>query len=86
MASGWQYRIYSAVGTAVIAGFALFVGNHPLIQELLFAGGVPALSQLNPAILSGDELLRAYLTTALVNLGAMVPLIKPIKRQILDKL
>ena len=82
LSTGRQYRLVSSLGTAVIAGFAILVANHPLAQEMLTA--VPPFDRLGPAVLTNGNLLLAMLTAIPVVSVSLMVLFKPQPRRVLD--
>lgn len=85
MAKGWEYRVTSAAGAAVLTVIAVLIANHPIPQSL-FTSHVPVLDRLSVTVLTGSDLLLAIgLCTAVVS-GCLIPLYKPRPRRILDTL
>ncbi|MFC7082343.1 sugar transferase [Halorussus caseinilyticus] len=84
MVSGHRYRVVSVVGTALLAVGAVVAANHPTAQSLTTA--VPVFRRLPAVVLTGDALVLAVVTTALIVVGSLVPLYKPRPRRILDTL
>ena len=82
MATSWRYRVASAVGTASLTAFAVWLVNHPLIQEAF--SQVPYVGRPAPVVLTSGALVFVILTVLLVVLGAMWPLFKPRPRRVLD--
>jgi lipopolysaccharide/colanic/teichoic acid biosynthesis glycosyltransferase len=82
MATGWRYRVASVTGTAGLTAFAIWIVNHPLIQQAFSL--VPVAGGPAPAVLSNGELVFVTATALVVTLAAMWPLFKPRPRRVLD--
>jgi len=83
MIRGWWYRIVSATGASTLAVLAVVIANNSTVQQLATTY-VPLLWRLEPVILSGVDLQLAAWTSAIVVVGALVPLFKPRPWRILD--
>lgn len=83
MASGWQYRIGSVAGVALIATVALSVANVPVVQRA-FVAVVPLFSDHHVWSIGGTRLLVTLVLTVGVVVAALLPLYKPQPRRILD--
>jgi len=83
MLTGWQYRLFSAIGGAVLTAVALLIANHPFTQAV-FTNYVPLFWRLEPTILTGQSLRLAMLVSVIFVGAALVPLYKPRPRRILD--
>jgi lipopolysaccharide/colanic/teichoic acid biosynthesis glycosyltransferase len=80
--SGWQYRLTSLIGTAVITVLSVAIANHPMIQRL--AMSVPVFNRLPVMSLSNGSLTIVIVTVLVIVLLALFPLYKPRPRRILD--
>ncbi|GAB7010763.1 sugar transferase [Halorubrum trueperi] len=82
MLSGWQYRLRSVGGVAVITALAVTVANsvvvHALLTRLPVVGGLAADAPM------GAELVFEVTTTVVIVTAAFLPLYKPRPRRILD--
>lgn len=83
MLTGWRYRVASAAGVVGLTTVAVFVANHPVIQQL-FTTYIPVFNRLDVHTLSDGSLLWAFSLCSIVMLGALIPLYKPRPRRLLD--
>ncbi len=83
MASGWQYRVGSVAGVALIAAGALLVANLPVVQRA-FVAAMPFFHDRHVWSLGGSRLLVALLITVGVVVASLLPLYKPQPRRKLD--
>lgn len=80
--TGWQYRLASSLGAAVIVVLSILVANHPFAQSVLTA--LPIVGRLDPTVLTNGNLVIAMLTALPVVLVSLMVLFKPQPRRILD--
>jgi len=83
MLSGREYRVGSAVGTAVLTGSVVMLANARPVQAAITTH-VPLVRNLQPTVLDGGELLLAMFVTLVVIGAAVAPLYKPHPRRILS--
>lgn len=82
MLSGWQYRLRSVGGVAVITALAVAVANSAVIHALLTR--LPVVGRLAADAPMGAELVFEMVTTVVIVTAAFLPLYKPRPRRILD--
>ncbi|MFC7058385.1 hypothetical protein [Halovenus salina] len=82
MDSGWQYRLSSILGTAMLTAGAVVATNLRVVHEAFAT--VPFFGNPAPEVLPAGELQFAVITTLVVVLATMWPLFKPQPRRILD--
>ncbi|OYR49687.1 exopolysaccharide biosynthesis polyprenyl glycosylphosphotransferase [Halorubrum sp. Ea1] len=82
MLSGWQYRLRSVGGVAVITALAVAVANSVVVHALLTR--LPVVGRLAVDAPMGAELVFEMATTVVIVTGAFLPLYKPRPRRILD--
>lgn len=82
MLSGWQYRLRSVGGVAVITALAVAVANSIVIHSLLTR--LPVVGRLATDAPMGVELVFEIATTVVIVTAAFLPLYKPRPRRILD--
>jgi len=82
MLSGWQYRLRSVGGVAVITALAVIVANSSVVHALFTR--LPVVGRLAADAPMGAELVFELVTTVLIVTAAFLPLYKPRPRRILD--
>ena len=82
MLSGWQYRLRSVGGVAVITALAVAVANSTVVHVLLTR--LPVVGRLAADAPMGAELVFEMVTTVVIVTAAFLPLYKPRPRRILD--
>ncbi|WP_049910984.1 sugar transferase [Halorubrum lipolyticum] len=82
MLSGWQYRLRSVGGVAVITALAVAVANSTVVHTLLTR--LPVVGRLAADAPMGAELVFEMATTVVIVTAAFLPLYKPRPRRILD--
>ena len=82
MPSGWQYRLRSVGGVAVITALAVTIANSAPVHTLF--GRLPVVGRLAADAPAGAELLFEITTTVVIVTLAFFPLYKPRPRRILD--
>ena len=82
MLSGWQYRLRSVGGVAVITAFAVTIANSAPVHALFTR--LPVVGRLAADAPVGAELLFEITTTVIIVTLAFFPLYKPRPRRILD--
>jgi lipopolysaccharide/colanic/teichoic acid biosynthesis glycosyltransferase len=80
--TGLRYRVTSGLGTAVLVVLSIIVVNHPFAQRLLTS--LPLFDRLEPTTLTNGALTLTTATALVVVFVALVPLLKPRPRRILD--
>ncbi|WP_436903760.1 sugar transferase [Halovenus halobia] len=84
MDRGWQYRLTSVVGTAILTVIAILLTNLRPVHAAF--AQVPYLGRPAPAVLANGDVTLAAGTALVVVLASMWPLFKPRPRRILDTL
>ena len=82
MLSGWQYRLRSVGGVAVITALVVAVANSTVAHALLTR--LPVVGRLAADAPLGAELVFEMVTTVVIVTAAFLPLYKPRPRRILD--
>ncbi|OYR42866.1 sugar transferase [Halorubrum sp. Hd13] len=82
MLSGWQYRLRSVGGVAVITALAVIAANSSVVHALFTR--LPVVGRLAADAPMGAELVFELVTTVLIVTAAFLPLYKPRPRRILD--
>jgi len=82
MLSGWQYRLRSVGGVAVITALAVTIANSAIVHALFTH--LPIVGRLAADAPLGAELLFEIATTVVIVTLAFFPLYKPRPRRILD--
>lgn len=85
MASGWKYRLSSAVGIGVLTLIAVIIANHPVSQRV-FTTYIPLFNRLDVVVLTGTKFYIILLVAIAAVVVAQFPLFKPKPRRILDVL
>ena len=80
--TGLRYRVTSGLGTAVLVVLSIIVVNHPFAQRLLTS--LPLFDRLEPTTLTNGALTLITATALVVVFVALMPLLKPRPRRILD--
>jgi lipopolysaccharide/colanic/teichoic acid biosynthesis glycosyltransferase len=80
--TGLRYRVTSGLGTAVLVVLSITVVNHPFAQRLLTS--LPLFDRLEPTTLTNGALTLITATALVVVFVALMPLLKPRPRRILD--
>lgn len=84
MNRGWQYRIVTLLGTAILTVLAVVITNLRAVHDAF--AHVPYFGRPAPEVLASGEVGFAVLTTLALVLASMWPLFKPRPRRILDTL
>lgn len=82
MLSGWQYRLRSVGGVAVITALAVAVANSVAVHAVLTR--LPVVGRLAADAPMGAELVFEMATAVVIVTAAFLPLYKPRPRRILD--